>query len=90
MQALFYSGPEFSATGSYDIPCTISVNDGVLCKYAADNTQGWKWDGDRNWSDRPHGCLLTPNGAEVNFNTNSGGQVGNKDQTPICEVSKYP
>jgi len=48
-----------------------------------------EWDGTRNWSDRPYGCLLTSKDGDVNFNTNKQGTPSNPDQVVICNIAYY-
>jgi len=61
------------------------------CKTAAGVLEDSSWDGTRDWSDRPYGCLFTSNLEDglVNFNTNKDGAPSHPDQVVICNIAYY-
>jgi len=81
----------YDVSSAHNLKCLKSILTSAECKAAA-IAMGWAWDGDRNWNDRFHGCLLSPsdNPPQVNYNVNYMGIGSNTDQKPICPAGKGP
>jgi len=58
------------------------------CEALADANPELKWDGSKNWSDRPYGCVVENDmnapASQVNFNKKKSGSPENDDQAALC------